>query len=123
MVVVKVGKLTEHSKPGNHHKHDSQVLLMQFLNCVHFNALMSPLELEMYHQMRNVIGINPAFYKYIFTVDVDTICLFLWQVMPDLLDHLVASAVDDSSVIGICRETKLTNEEGLVVSGILMLHM
>jgi chitin synthase len=32
---------------------------------------MSPLELEVYHQMRNVIGIDPAFYEYIFTVDAD----------------------------------------------------
>ena len=34
---------------------------------------MSPLELEIYHQMRNVIGIDPAFYEYIFTVDADTV--------------------------------------------------
>jgi hypothetical protein len=33
---------------------------------------MSPLELEIYHQMRDVIGIDPAFYEYIFTVDADT---------------------------------------------------
>ena len=34
---------------------------------------MNPLELEIYHQMRNVIGIDPAFYEYIFTVDADTV--------------------------------------------------
>jgi chitin synthase len=34
---------------------------------------MSPLELEVYHQMRNVIRIDPAFHKYIFTVDADTV--------------------------------------------------
>lgn len=46
---------------------------MQYLNRVHFDAPMSPLELEIYHQMRNVIGIDPAFYEYIFTVDADTV--------------------------------------------------
>ncbi|KAG6332690.1 hypothetical protein ID866_6397 [Astraeus odoratus] len=106
MVVVKVGKPTERSKPGNRGKRDSQILLMHYLNRVHFDAPMSPLELEIYHQMRNVIGIDPAFYEYIFTVDADT------QVTPDSLNRLVASAADDSSVIGICGETKLTNEEG-----------
>ncbi|KAI5987740.1 glycosyltransferase family 2 protein [Pisolithus orientalis] len=106
MVVVKVGKPTERSKPGNRGKRDSQILLMHFLNRVHFDAPMSPLELEIYHQMRNVIGIDPAFYEYIFTVDADT------QVTPDSLNRLVASAADDSSIIGICGETKLTNEEG-----------
>lgn len=46
---------------------------MQYLNRVHFDAPMAPLELEIYHQMRNVIGIDPAFYEYIFTVDADTV--------------------------------------------------
>lgn len=42
---------------------------------------MTPLELEIYHQMRNVIGIDPAFYEYIFTIDADTVrsfnCIFM----------------------------------------------
>ncbi|KAJ7708969.1 glycosyltransferase family 2 protein [Mycena rosella] len=106
MVIVKVGKPTERSKPGNRGKRDSQILLMHYLNRVHFDAPMSPLELEIYHQMRNVIGIDPAFYEYIFTIDADT------TVTPDSLNRLVASAADDSSIIGICGETKLQNEEG-----------
>jgi hypothetical protein len=73
MVIVKVGKPTERSKPGNRGKRDSQILLLHYLNRVHFDAPMSPLELEIYHQMRNVIGIDPAFYEYIFTVDADTV--------------------------------------------------
>ncbi|KAJ7230442.1 chitin synthase [Mycena pura] len=106
MVVVKVGKPTERSKPGNRGKRDSQILLMHYLNRVHFDAAMSPLELEIYHQMRNVIGIDPAFYEYIFTIDADT------TVTAESLNRLVASAADDSSIIGICGETKLQNEEG-----------
>lgn len=106
MVVVKVGKPTERSKPGNRGKRDSQIMLLHYLNRVHFDAPMSPLELEVYHQMRNVIGIDPAFYEYIFTVDADT------SVTPESLNRLVASAADDSSIIGICGETKLSNEEG-----------
>jgi chitin synthase len=73
IVVVKVGKPTERTKPGNRGKRDSQILVMQYLNRVHFDAPMSPMELEIYHQMRNVIGIDPAFYEYIFTVDADTV--------------------------------------------------
>ncbi|EIW83186.1 glycosyltransferase family 2 protein [Coniophora puteana RWD-64-598 SS2] len=106
VVVVKVGKPTERSRPGNRGKRDSQILLLQYLNRVHFNSPMSPLELEIYHQMRNVIGIDPAFYEYIFTVDADT------TVTPPSLNRLVASAADDSNIIGICGETKLQNEEG-----------
>ncbi|KDQ63949.1 glycosyltransferase family 2 protein [Jaapia argillacea MUCL 33604] len=106
MVVAKVGKPTERSKPGNRGKRDSQILLMHYLNRVHFDSPMSPMELEIYHQMRNVIGIDPAFYEYIFTVDADT------TVTGESLNRLVASAADDSSVIGVCGETKLENEEG-----------
>ncbi|KAF6750973.1 glycosyltransferase family 2 protein [Ephemerocybe angulata] len=92
--VVPLGKPTERSKPGNRGKRDSQILLMHYLN-----------RLEIYHQMRNVIGIDPAFYEYIFTIDADT------TVTPDSLNRLVASSADDSSIIGICGETKLTNEQ------------
>ncbi|KAF8076925.1 glycosyltransferase family 2 protein [Lyophyllum atratum] len=106
MVVVKVGKPTERSKPGNRGKRDSQILLLHYLNRVHFDAPMSPLELEIYHQMRNVIGIDPAFYEYIFTIDADT------TVTPDALNRLVATSADDQSIIGVCGETKLQNEEG-----------
>jgi chitin synthase len=78
MVVVKVGKPTERSKPGNRGKRDSQILLLHYLNRVHFDAPMSPMELEIYHQMRNVIGIDPAFYEYIFTIDADTVRMKLY---------------------------------------------
>ncbi|KZO98083.1 glycosyltransferase family 2 protein [Calocera viscosa TUFC12733] len=106
MVVVKVGKPSERSKPGNRGKRDSQVLLMRFLNRVHFDAPMCPLELEMAHQLRNVVGVDPYFYEYIFMVDADT------SVTKDSLSRLVASAADDSRIMGICGETKLYNEEG-----------
>jgi chitin synthase len=33
---------------------------------------MNPLELEMYHQVKNVIGVNPTFYEYVLMVDADT---------------------------------------------------
>jgi chitin synthase len=125
MVVVKVGKPSERTKPGNRGKRDSQIMLLHYLNRVHFDAPMSPLELEIYHQMRNVIGIDPAFYEYIFTVDADTVNIFFSYirfkkslnfivkiVTPESLNRLVASAADDSSIIGICGDTKLQNEEG-----------
>ena len=49
---------------------------------------MSPLELEVYHQIKNVIGVNPTFYEYIFTVDADT------TVEPLSLNRLVSAYVD-----------------------------
>ena len=54
-------------------ENETQILLLHYLNKVHFNAPTSPLELEIYHQMRNIISIDPMFYEYILTVDADTV--------------------------------------------------
>ena len=107
IVVVKVGKESEQtkSKPGNRGKRDSQILLLSFLNRVHHRAPMSPLELEMFHQINNIIGVDPELYEYLFMVDADT------QVREDSLNRLVASCANDAKIAGICGETSLENEE------------
>ncbi|KAG0177839.1 hypothetical protein DFQ29_004285 [Apophysomyces sp. BC1021] len=105
IVVAKVGKPSERQKPGNRGKRDSQLILMRFLNKVHFNAPMTPMELEVYHQIKNVIGVNPSFYEFVLMVDADT------EVMPDGLNRMVSSFVHDSKIIGLCGETMLSNEK------------
>lgn len=106
IVVVKVGKESEQtkSKPGNRGKRDSQIVLMSFLNRVHHRAPMSPLELEMFHQINNVIGVDPELYEYLLMVDADT------SVKEDSLNRLVASCANDAKIAGICGETSLENE-------------
>jgi chitin synthase len=107
IVVVKMGKESEQakSKPGNRGKRDSQILLMQFLNRVHHRSPMSPLELEMFHQINNVIGVDPELYEYLLMVDADT------NVKEDSLNRLVAACANDAKIAGICGETSLENEE------------
>ncbi|KAM0752541.1 glycosyltransferase family 2 protein [Meredithblackwellia eburnea MCA 4105] len=105
LVVAKVGRPSERSRPGNRGKRDSQILAMRFLNRVHFDSEMYPLELEMYHQVKNVIGVDPQLYEYMLVIDADT------SVAADSLNRLVSAAADDSRIIGICGETKLQNEK------------
>ncbi|CAO3578557.1 unnamed protein product [Absidia cylindrospora] len=105
VVVVKVGKGSERTKPGNRGKRDSQIICMNFLNKVHFDAPMNPLELEMYRHIRQIIGIDPALYEYILMVDSDT------EVYPDALTRMVACMLHDSRIIGLCGETELCNED------------
>jgi cellulose synthase/poly-beta-1,6-N-acetylglucosamine synthase-like glycosyltransferase len=50
---------------------------------------MAPAELEIYHQIKNVIGVNPSFYEYLLAVDADT------TVHPEGLNYLVAGFVED----------------------------
>lgn len=107
IVVVKVGKDSEQSrsKPGNRGKRDSQILLMSFLNRVHHRAPMSPLELEMFHQINNIIGVDPELYEYLLMVDADT-C-----VSEDSLNRLVSACAHNAKIAGICGETSLENDE------------
>ncbi|KAK9328806.1 chitin synthase-domain-containing protein [Lipomyces starkeyi] len=106
IVVVKVGKPSEKSKPGNRGKRDSQILLLDLLNRVHFKSPMSPLQLEIFHQINNVIGVDPELYEYLLMVDADT------SVSEDSLNRLVACCAQDSRIAGIAGETSLQNEEG-----------
>ncbi|OAQ29907.1 glycosyltransferase family 2 protein [Linnemannia elongata AG-77] len=105
IVVVKVGTPTERQRPGNRGKRDSQMILMRFLNKVHFNSAMTPMELEMFHQIKNVIGVNPSFYEYTLMVDSDT------EVLPDSLNRMVSVFLHDTKVMGLCGETQIANEK------------
>ncbi|KAK9320698.1 chitin synthase-domain-containing protein [Lipomyces orientalis] len=110
VVVVKVGKPSEISRPGNRGKRDSQMLLMRFLNRVHFNTPMNPLELELYHQIRNVIGVSPTFYEFILQVDADT------EVAPDSATRMISAFLHDTKVIALCGETALSNAKRSIVT-------
>ncbi|CAO3635495.1 unnamed protein product [Mucor fragilis] len=105
LVIAKVGAPNERQKPGNRGKRDSQLVLMQFLNRVQYDAPMNPMQLEVYHQMRNVIGVSPEMYEYVLMVDADT------EVLPTGLNYLVSSMSHDAKIIGICGETTLSNEK------------
>jgi chitin synthase len=69
---------------------------------------MTPLELELYNQISNVIGVDPALYEYLFQLDSDT------EVSEDSLNRLVACCAVDSEIIAVCGETSLQNEEGSI---------
>lgn len=105
LVVVKVGKETERHRPGNRGKRDSQLILMHFLNKVFYNLTMTPLECEIYHQIKNVIGVDPSYYEFVLMVDADT------EVLPDSLNRLVSTMVRDGKISGLCGETLVSNEK------------
>jgi len=110
LVIVKVGKPSEVSRPGNRGKRDSQMIIMRFLNRVHYNLPMSPLELEIYHQIRNVIGVNPTFYEFMFQIDADTV------VAADSATRMVSTFLHDTRVIAVCGETALTNSKSSFIT-------
>ena len=105
VVVAKVGTPSERSRAGNRGKRDSQMILMKFLNKVHFESPMNPMELEIFHQIKNVIGVDPSFYEYILMVDADT------EVVSDSLNRMISCMIHDSKIMGICGETEISNEK------------
>ncbi|KAJ4078992.1 hypothetical protein NW760_015003 [Fusarium oxysporum] len=107
IVIVKVGKESEQTrpKPGNRGKRDSQLLLLSFLNRVYHDSPMNPLELDMFHHINDVIGVDPRMYEFLLMVDADT------AVQEDALNHLVAACANNTKIAGICGETRLENDE------------
>ncbi|KAI9221962.1 chitin synthase-domain-containing protein [Blastocladiella britannica] len=105
VVLVKVGKPSETQRPGNRGKRDSQIMLMRFLNHLHYEKPMSPMELEMRHHIQTIIGVDPKWYEYMLMIDADT------TVDDEALTHLVAFAMSDTEIIGCCGETRLMNEK------------
>lgn len=110
IAVIKVGNADEISKPGNRGKRDSQMILMKFLNKVHYELPMSPMELEIYRSMVYTVGVDPILFEYCLMVDADT------EVLPDSVLRLVASCVNDSNIMGICGETVIANERKSAVT-------
>lgn len=105
LVIVKVGVPDEGQRPGNRGKRDSQLILMNFLNHVQKQSEMSPLELEIFYSINNVIGVDPERYDYLFTIDADT------RVLPDALTRLIAKCTTDNDVAAVCGETGIQNEQ------------
>ncbi|KAJ3030381.1 hypothetical protein HDV00_008961 [Rhizophlyctis rosea] len=104
IVVVKCGKESEVSRPGNRGKRDSQLILMRFLSRVMSKAAMNPLELELYRHMVEVIGVPPSMYELLMMIDADT------EVRPESLPIMVHEMERKSQILGLCGETLVGNK-------------
>ncbi|CAG8552813.1 10497_t:CDS:2, partial [Acaulospora colombiana] len=91
-------------KPGNRGKRDSQIILISFLQKVMFNERMTPLEYEFFNAIRTVSGVTPDCFELVLMVDADT------KIFQDSLTRMVACMSRDSSIMGLCGETKIANK-------------
>lgn len=93
---------------------------------VHFNKPMNPLELEMYHQIKNVISVNPTFYEYLFLVDADTtvdpfsesayLCVRALLLLCTTRPDISVSMIHDQKLLGVCGETELANAKQSLIT-------
>ncbi|EGO04799.1 glycosyltransferase family 2 protein [Serpula lacrymans var. lacrymans S7.3] len=114
LVIVKVGKPTECARPGNCGKCELQIVMTHFLNKVYFNSPMNPMELEMYHQIKNAIGVNPTFYESLFTVNANTAVELLS--VNCLISTSFCRMIHNKKVLGICGKTELTNAKKSIIT-------
>ena len=89
---------------------------------------MNPLELEMYHQIKNVIGVNPTFYEYVFMVDADTTVapislnrlvsayVLLFDQSTRYLPSCICRMMHDKKLLGVCGETELANAKQSLIT-------
>lgn len=112
ILVVKCGNPSEADKPkpGNRGKRDSQIILMSFLSKVLFDDRMTPLEYDLFFKIYRLTGIMPDQYETVLMVDADT------KVMPAALTKLTAVFRGDSTVMGLCGETRIANKASSWVS-------
>lgn len=80
------------------------MILLEFLSRSHHKQPMSPLQLEVYHHVKNIIGFNPDFFEYLLWIDADT------EIFPDSINRMVSCFINNSRIIGLCGETLIRNE-------------
>lgn len=106
ILVVKCGGPTElgAAKPGNRGKRDSQIVLMSFLSKVLFDDRMTPLEYDLFFKIVRLTGVMPDMYEVVMMVDADT------KVMSPSLAKLVQVMKNDTTIMGLCGETRIANK-------------
>ncbi|OZJ04956.1 hypothetical protein BZG36_01735 [Bifiguratus adelaidae] len=116
ILIVKCGTDEERrtaQKPGNRGKRDSQLILMSFYQRILFNDRLTELDFEIFTKIRHIMGgVNPDNFELVLLVDADT------KVMPESLSAMVAAMVNDTSIMGLCGETRIANKRSSWVTAI-----
>ncbi|ORZ31697.1 chitin synthase-domain-containing protein [Catenaria anguillulae PL171] len=107
VVVVKSGNDDEQGKPkpGNRGKRDGQIILMDFFSKIMLGERLCPLQFDLFYKIFGLTGVHPLKYEIVLMVDADT-NVFL----PDSLPRMVACMAQDSSIMGLCGETRIENK-------------
>jgi chitin synthase len=117
VLLVKIGRQGEaedklNSRPGNRGKRDSQMILFRFLGRLFHRQPFCPLEVELFRHIKWIIGIDPSLYEFVMMVDADT------QVHADSVSRMVEMYELDHRLIGVCGESRLSNEKATWVTAV-----
>ncbi|WFD19110.1 chitin synthase [Malassezia caprae] len=106
IVVAKCGlpEDVNETKPGNRGKRDSQMILLNFLQRVTYNDMMTPLDYDLFRKCHALMGVTPDFFELCLMVDADT------KVHPPSLRSLCNAMLNDHRIMGACGETRIENK-------------
>ncbi|KAF9128537.1 hypothetical protein BGX30_014286 [Mortierella sp. GBA39] len=106
VVIVKCGNPLENdsTKPGNRGKRDSQLILMSFFQRVLFADRFTELDFELFHKIHRLMNVWPDRFELCLMVDADT------MVKGDSLSYMVTAMQNDTTIMGLCGETKIANK-------------
>lgn len=114
VVIVKCGNPLEKdaTKPGNRGKRDSQLILMSFFQRVLFADRFTELDFELFHKIHLLMNVWPDRFELCLMVDADT------MVKGDSLSYMVTAMQNDTTIMGLCGETKIANKTASWVTAI-----
>ncbi|TPX36409.1 chitin synthase [Synchytrium endobioticum] len=106
IVIVKVGSPAEaqESRPGNRGKRDSQLMVMNFLSRAILDDRMTAFDYDLFWKIEALTGHAPDAFEALLMVDADT------RVEPNAVTKLVNALENDSSIMGLCGETRIGNK-------------
>lgn len=97
-------RVQENTRPGNRGKRDSQLILLRLLQRVMFNERMTDLENEICIALMKLMRIKPDTFEAVVMVDADT------KVSSSSIRYFVSCLNRDPSIMGLCGETKIGNQ-------------
>ncbi|KAF9580571.1 Chitin synthase, class 3 [Lunasporangiospora selenospora] len=114
VVIVKCGNPLEKdaTKPGNRGKRDSQLILMSFFQRVLFADRFTELDFELFNKIHSLMNVWPDRFELCLMVDADT------MVKGDSLSYMVTAMQNDTTIMGLCGETKIANKTASWVTAI-----
>ncbi|KAI7864899.1 chitin synthase-domain-containing protein [Spinellus fusiger] len=115
ITVVKCGTSEEANgpKPGNRGKRDSQIILMSYFQRILFNDRLCELDYELFWKMTWLMkNVTPDRFELVLMVDADT------KVLPDALTYMVTAMANDTTIMGLCGETRIANKRASWVTAI-----
>ncbi|RUS31881.1 chitin synthase-domain-containing protein [Jimgerdemannia flammicorona] len=114
MEIVKIGNSMENRcpKPGNRGKRDSMLMAFAFLErCMDLKAnLITPFEYELYHQMYDVLGIDPRLFKYFMVIDADT------RVRTEAVQRMVDKMESNEELLAVSGDVRPANPDVNIVT-------